>query len=83
MALTGKKLMKLVDLGEPTSFLDHIYLECTQRECKANESIIDQHREMFELRISATATEKLPGWEKPHVKTVTVFGRMLQRESGS
>ena len=27
-------------------------------------------REMFESRISATATEKLPGWEKPHAKTV-------------
>ena len=25
---------------------------------------------MFELRISAGATEKLPGWEKPHAKTV-------------
>ena len=29
-----KKLMKLVDLGEPTSFLDRVYLGCTQRECK-------------------------------------------------
>ena len=26
--------MKHVDLGEPTSFLDHVYLGCTQRECK-------------------------------------------------
>ena len=25
---------------------------------------------MFESRISAGATEKLPGWEKPHAKTV-------------
>ena len=38
------KLMKLVDLGEPTSFLDHGYLGCTQRECKLKESIIDEHR---------------------------------------
>ena len=27
-----KKLMKIDDLGEPTSFLDHVYLGCTQRE---------------------------------------------------
>ena len=27
-----KKLMKLVDLGELTSFLDHVYLGCTHRE---------------------------------------------------
>ena len=35
--LMWKKLMKLVDVGEPTSFLDHVYLGCTQRECKSNE----------------------------------------------
>ena len=39
-----KKLIKLVDLGEATSFLDHVYLGCTQHECKSNESIIDEHR---------------------------------------
>ena len=56
-----KKLMKNGDLGEPTSFLDHVFLGCTQRECKPNEMIIDQYRDMFESRISAGATEKLPG----------------------
>ena len=39
-----EKLMKLVDLGEPTSFLQHVYLGFTQRECKPNESIIDEYR---------------------------------------
>ena len=28
---------KNVDLFEPISFLDHVYLGCTQRECKPNE----------------------------------------------
>ena len=37
---TWTKRMKLVDLGEPTSLLDHVYLGCTQRECKSNESFI-------------------------------------------
>ena len=60
MAPMWKKWMKLVDLGEPTSFLDHVYLGCTQRECKSNDGIINQFREMFESRISATATERLP-----------------------
>ena len=41
--------------------LDHVYLGCTQRDCKPNETIIHQYREMFESRISAKATEKL-GW---------------------
>ena len=70
MAPTWKKLMKLVDLGEPTSFLDHVYLGSTQRECKPNEIIIEEHRKMFESRISAEATEKSPGREKPHAETV-------------
>ena len=36
-----KILMKEVDLGEPTSFLDHFSLGCTQRECKASKDIVD------------------------------------------
>ena len=62
--------MKNVDLEEPTSFLDHENLGCTQRQCKSNEIIIEQYTKMFGSRISAGATEKLPGWEKPHAKTV-------------
>ena len=38
-----KKLMKNVDLDEPTSFLDHVNLG-TQREFKTNESIAEQDR---------------------------------------
>ena len=56
--------MKHVDLGEPTSFLDHVYLGCTQRECKPNESMVDENRKMFESRSSAGASEKLPDLEK-------------------
>ena len=52
------------DVEEPTSFLDHVYLGCTQRESKPNEKIIEQHSKMFESRISAGSTEKLPGWDK-------------------
>ena len=55
--------MKNVDLDEQTSCLDPENLGCTQRECKPNEIIIDEYRKMFESRISAGATEKLPGWE--------------------
>ena len=51
--------MKDVDLGEPTSFLDHVYSGCTQRECKISKDIVDMYRIMFESRISAGAMEKL------------------------
>ena len=55
-----KVLVKEVDLGEPTSFLDHVYLGCTQRECETSNEIVDSYRNMSEYRISAGAKEKLP-----------------------
>ena len=53
-------LMKDVDLGEPTSFLDHVYLGCTRRQCEISKDIVDNYRTVFESRISAGRTEKLP-----------------------
>ena len=55
-----KVLNKEVDLGEPTSFLDHVYLGCTQRQCQISKDIVDNYRTMFESRISAGGAEKLP-----------------------
>ena len=55
-----KLLNKEVDLGEPTSFLDHVYLGCTQRQCQMSKDIVDNYRTTFESRISAGWTEKLP-----------------------
>ena len=43
-----KVLNKEVDLGEPTSFLDHIYLGCTQRQCEISKDIVDNYRTMFD-----------------------------------
>ena len=55
-----KLLNKEVGLGEPTSFVDHVYLGCTQRQCEISKDIVDNYRAMFESRISAGGTEKLP-----------------------
>ena len=55
-----KVLDKEVDLGEPASFLDHVYLGCTQRQCEISKDIVDSYRTMFESRISAWGLEKLP-----------------------
>ena len=54
-----KVLNKEVDLREPTSFLDHVYLGCTQRQCEISKDIVDNYRTMFESRISAGGVEKL------------------------
>ena len=42
LAPMWKHLMKNVDIDEPTSFLDHVYLGCTQGECKPTETVIEQ-----------------------------------------
>ena len=54
-----KVLNREVDLGEPTSFLDHVYLGCSKRQCEISKDIVDNYRTMFESRISAGGTEKL------------------------
>ena len=55
-----KLLNKEVELGEPTSFFDHVYLGCTQRQCKISKDIVDNYRTMFESRISAVRNRKTP-----------------------
>ena len=40
-----KALNKEADLGEPTSFLDHVHLGCTQRQCEISKGIVDTQRE--------------------------------------
>ena len=55
-----KVFNKEVVFGEPTSFLDHVYLGCTQTQCEISNDIVDNYRTMFESRISAGETEKLP-----------------------
>ena len=59
MEPTWNVLMEDVDLGEPTSFLDYVYLGCTQRECQISNEIVANNRDMFESRISAGVKEKL------------------------
>ena len=55
-----KVLNKEVDLEEPTSFLDHEHLGCTQRQCQISKDTVDNYRTLFESRISAGRVEKLP-----------------------
>ena len=57
--------MQEVNLDEPTSFLDHVYLVRIQRECEKSKDIVDNYRTMFESRIFAGARGKLPCSGKP------------------
>ena len=79
MAPIWKKLMKNVNLAEPTSFLGRVYLGCTQRVCKPNETIIELYKKMFESRTSAGATEKITRVEKASRKD----GGLVPRHGGT
>ena len=57
---TWKIHMKDVDLGEPTSFLDHVHWSCTQRECQISKDFVANCRDMIESRFSAGAKENYP-----------------------
>ena len=55
-----KVLNKEVDLGEPTSFFDHVNLGCTPRQCEISKDGVDNYRTIFVSSFSAGATEKFP-----------------------
>ena len=40
----GKVLNKEADLGEPTFVRDHVFLGCTQRQCKISKDIVENYR---------------------------------------
>ena len=50
MEPTWKFLMKDAAQGEPTSYLDHVYLVCTQRECQIGDDIVANYSDMFEIQ---------------------------------
>ena len=77
---TWKILMKGVDLGEPTSFLDHEGLRCTRRECQISRDIVDNYRSMFESRISAGGTEKQPTRASGEPDAETISSRSCDME---
>ena len=79
-----KVVNKEVDLREPTSFFDHVYLGCTQRQCERSKDIVDNYRTMFESRISAGATEKPPCSENLRISSMVLrHGRSCQEICGT
>ena len=82
----SKILMKDVDLGEPTSFFDHVYLGCTQRECQDKQRYCGQPQEYVWIQdLMLWATEKLLCSEKTwgkHFLMVLWHGRSCKEMRG-
>ena len=73
--------MKDVDLGEPTSFLNDVYLGCIQRECQVSKDIVDNYKSMFETRNSAGAKDKLletTATGKPDAETISSWSHDME-----
>ena len=60
-----KVLNKEGDLGEPTSFLDHVYLGCTQRQSEISKDIVDNYR--------AILNREFPRGELKSFRTLSIF----------
>ena len=73
MSPMWKKLTKKVDLDDPTSYLDHVHLGCTQRQFAPNE-------EVFESQISPAGIVKLPLLTKLYAKAVA-WSRDMEGQS--
>ena len=61
LILCGRRWMKHVDLGEPTSFLDHVFLGRTQRAWKPDESIVWRVQKDVRIAILCQSNWKV-GW---------------------
>ena len=71
---TWKIPMKDVDLGEPTSFLDHVYLGCTERECQISRDVVIITAVCSNQGFLLGATDKLPETKatgKPDAETIS------------
>ena len=67
----GRNWWRLLILMKQHHFLTMYVWDVLDVNANRTKLLFEQHKEMFESRISAGATEKLPGWEKPHAKTVS------------
>ena len=63
-----KLLNEEVALGEPPSFLDHVHLGCTQRQCEISKDIVDKYTTIFQSLIFEGGTENLPCIDDHHCK---------------
>ena len=80
----AEKLMKNVNLDEPTSFLDCVYLGgCIQRECKPNEFIIEQCTKMLEQLKSYQGGKNLTQKQSLGLLTWKVMRRRAWKEIAS
>ena len=76
-----KVLVKEDDLGEPTSFLDHVYLGWTQRQCEISKDIVVNYRTLFESRISTGGSEQLPYSENFRISSWSYYKESHDKES--
>ena len=67
-----KVLNKEVDLGEPISFLGHVNLGCTQRQCKISKDVVDNYRNhVSNHELPRVKTKKIPRFENLRISSLS------------
>ena len=61
--LLKKVLHKEVELGDPTSFLDHVYLGCNQTHCETRKHIVDHYSITLEPKFPQEKRRNYHAWK--------------------
>ena len=83
MIRCGKYSTNKSTLGEPSSFLDHVYFGCTQRHCETRKHIVDNRRTMFESRLSQEQRKTTKLGKSEYFCWVLRHGRSCQEVCGN
>ena len=68
-------MQKEINLEDPTPFLDHVHLGCTQRVAKVDPQAVQSKTELFKkLTTTKEADEKDSTKEKHLLETITAWG---------
>ena len=79
-----KLLNKEVDLGEPTSFLEHVYLGCTQRQCEISKNTVDNYRtSVWITNFSGWNRKTSILWESSYLFMVLWYGGSCKEMCGA
>ena len=78
-----KVVIKEVDLGDQTSFLDHVNLGCTQRQCEISKDIVDNYRTMWNPEFPLEQRKITMLRKSEYLFVVPRYGRACQEMCGA
>ena len=78
-----KVLNKEVDLGEPISFLDHVYVGCTQRQCEISQRYCGQLQNHVRIANFSGENRKLLFTQNRRISSWSCYGGSCKEMCGA